>query len=85
MAELDELLSCLKNGKAAGVDNVPNELLKNTKFKFRTYLLTFLNKIIEIGEVPEELNIGKCMLVYKVPEPLLSECLHNFISRVVTL
>ena len=66
MEELDEILDSLPNGKAAGVDNVPNELLKNSNFTFRLYLLTFLNKIMDLGEVPEELNTGKCMLIYKV-------------------
>ena len=66
MDELDILLDGLPNSKAAGIDNVPNELLKNSSITFRIYLITFLNKILEVGEVPQELNVGKCMLVYKV-------------------
>ena len=36
-----ELLS-LKDGKASGYDLIPNELLKNTGFKFRVYETIFL-------------------------------------------
>ena len=64
--ELGQELDRLANGKASGYDNVANELLKNSGYKFRLYLLTFLNKILEGGGVPPDLNIGKCMLVHKV-------------------
>ena len=64
--ELDQILRDLPNNKAAGYDNIPNELLKNSSFKFKQYLLVFLNKIMKDGFVPEALNIGKCMLIYKV-------------------
>ena len=64
--ELGQELDRLANGKASGYDNVANELLKNSGYKFRLYLLTFLNKILEEGGVPPDLNIGKCMLVHKV-------------------
>ena len=40
--------------------------MKNSSLKFRQYLLIFLNKIMEEGVVPEALNSGKCMLIYKV-------------------
>ena len=45
---------------------IPNELLKNSSSKFQQYLLEFLNKILKEGMVPEALNTGKCILVYKV-------------------
>ena len=66
IAELDQTLDSLPNGKAAGTDNIPNELLKHSNLKSRLYLQTFLNKIISDGEVPEDLNLGKCMLIFKV-------------------
>ena len=65
----NELESCLKDlpsGKAAGIDNIPNELLKHSSQQSRHYLQMLLNKILEEGEVPPELNKGKCMLIYKV-------------------
>ena len=38
----------------------------NTSVKFKHYILIFLNKIIQDGKVPQDLNIGKCILIYKV-------------------
>ena len=64
--ELDKILNDLPAGKATGYDRVPNELLKNSSFEFKQYLLVFYNKIISDGAVPEHLNRGKCMLIYKV-------------------
>ena len=64
--ELGQELDSLANGKASGYDNIANELLKNSGYKFRLYLLTFLNKVLEEGGVPPDLNIGKCMLIHKV-------------------
>ena len=66
VSELDEELDQLPDGKASGYDCIPNELLKNSCSDFRLYLLTFLNKILEEGSVPQDLNIGKCVLVHKV-------------------
>ena len=64
--ELQCELQKLKDGKASGYDGVPNELLKNTGDKFRLYLQSFLNKILDTGSIPPSLNVGKCMLVHKV-------------------
>ena len=64
--ELEKILGNLANGKSCGYDRVPNELLKHSSQQFKMYLLTFLNKIIEDGIVPEALNLGKVMLIYKV-------------------
>ena len=64
--ELDHLLGKLPSGKACGYDKISNEMLKNSSFLFKQYLLIFLNKIIEDGSVPPDLNLGKCMLLFKV-------------------
>ena len=64
--ELEQTLTSLAHNKASGYDRVPNELLKNSSFKFKQYLLLFLNKIMEDGTVPQALNLGKCMLIHKV-------------------
>ena len=64
--ELDDILNKLASGKSAGFDNISNEMLKCSNTNFREYLKIFLNKILESGKVPKELNIGKCMLVFKV-------------------
>ena len=65
-SELDSLLDGLPSGKSPGFDNISNELLKHSDCQFRDYLLTFLNQILQSGDVPKKLNIGKCMLVFKV-------------------
>ena len=67
--ELDEALSNLPNGKSAGYDSIPNELLKNSGPRFKLYLHEFLNRILETGHVPEDLNAGKCILIFKVDRP----------------
>ena len=66
MTDLEETLQNLPNGKASGYDRIPNEMLKHSSFRFKLYLQTFLNRIIEDGEVPPDLNLGKCVLIYKV-------------------
>ena len=45
---------------------IRNELLKNGSYNFKQFLLVFLNRILEDGAVPEALNTGKCMLIFKV-------------------
>ena len=64
--ELDSILNSLSVGKSPGFDNISNELLKHSGWDFREYLLTFLNQVLKLGKVPKRLNIGKCMLVFKV-------------------
>ena len=64
--ELDSILNSLSVGKSPGFDNISNELLKFSDWNFREYLLTFLNQVLKLGKVPKRLNIGKCMLVFKV-------------------
>ena len=66
MFELAEELDHLPDGKASGYDSIPNELLKNSGSSFRSYLHIFLNKVMDEGVVPEDLNLGKCVLVHKV-------------------
>ena len=79
-SELDQTLQSLPNNKAAGVDNISNELLKNCSFTFKLYLQTFLNKIIEDGQVPPDLNIGKVMLVFKVYKTYLNLAFIQFLN-----
>ena len=66
MTELNRILQSLENEKASGFDAIPNELLKNSSIRFRQYILIFLNKILREGKIPEEMNDGKCVLIYKV-------------------
>ena len=66
LAELTEILVSLPAEKAAGFDQLHNELIRNCSLDFKQYLLLFLNQIINEGRVPEELNLGKCVLIHKV-------------------
>ena len=66
ITELQNLLNKLPKGKSSGYDFIPNEFLINSSIQFQQYLVQFYNKIIEDGLVPEELNIGKCVLIHKV-------------------
>ena len=66
ISELELVLKNLPKDKSSGPDNIANELIKNTSFKTRLYLQLFLNKILEEGRVPNLLNKGKCVLVFKV-------------------
>ena len=78
LTELDLLLGKLGNGKISGYDQIPNELLQHSSPHFKQYLLAFLNKIIESGLVPQSLNVGKCVLIYKVGSSLTN--VNNFKS-----
>ena len=80
--ELNQILSSLKSGKASGYDAKPNELLKNCSLHFKNYLLIFLNKILGEGRVPQQLNLGRCMLIYKVCKTKLLKLIdHTKFSR----
>ena len=63
--ELDKMLKNLPNGKASGYDKISNEMLKHASTKFKHYILIFLNKIIKTGTIPPDMNIGKCVLIFK--------------------
>ena len=66
LTELEQDLSNLTDGKASGYDAIANELLKNSGQQFKLYLQILLNKVIGEGHIPQNLNIGKCLLVHKV-------------------
>ena len=82
--ELEQALHTLPSNKASGFDNISNEMLKHSSLTFRLYLQTFLNRIIEEGEVPPDLNIGKCLLVYKVTLRIIKTSYQGLFSRLVT-
>ena len=71
LSELSEILSSLPNEKAAGFDQLPNELIRNSSENFKQYLLLFLNQLITEGRVPEDLNLGKCVLIHKVTKKII--------------
>ena len=59
--------------------------MKNGSYNFKQFLLVFLNRILEDGAVPEALNRGKCMLIFKVNYQKNVSKLTKVIFRVETL
>ena len=55
----------LKNGKAVGVDNIPNEFLINAGVKFWKLLAVLYNKVKCTGLFPPGWNSGRVALVHK--------------------
>ena len=60
------------------ISRIPNELLKNGSFKLKQFLLVILNQILEDGIVPQALNIGKCILIYKVTTNRTHSTSHHY-------
>ena len=48
-SQFNQTLDGLPSGKASGYDKIRKELLKNSSPKFKQYLLTFVNRILEDG------------------------------------
>ena len=52
MGEVIQAVNATKNGKAPGIDSIPNEIYKNNIT--HSALLTIFNKCLETGKTPEE-------------------------------
>ena len=70
MESLNQILEELQDKKSCGFDNIPSEVLKYSNDTMKQYLLTFYNKILEEGMVPECLNVIKCVLLHKTGDSL---------------
>ena len=87
--EIKDALKKLKNGKAAGEDNIPGELLKSDINQTTDVLYILLNKIWETGTIPKD---WKCGVLIKLPKKGdLSNCnnwrgitLLNVTSKILT-
>ena len=66
MRELDVSLSCLKNQKAIGNDDIPNEFLKHLPDSFKEALLQTFNQFYEKGEFYEPWKVAR---VFVIPKP----------------
>ena len=66
MESLSSILNDLQDNKSCGIDNIPAEVLKYADIHMKRYLLSFYNKIMHQGTVPECLNEIKCVLIHKV-------------------
>ena len=56
LIEIKVMIDKLKNNKAAGIDTIVSELLKNLDEPTLSIIVRILNKIFDSGEFPEELN-----------------------------
>ena len=63
--EVQNMIRELKNGKAAGVDTIPNEALKNSVPEFVSALVVLFNNIRKEGKAPEAWKVGRLVLVHK--------------------
>ncbi len=56
----------LKNGKAAGLDMLSTELLKNVDGKLLiTFTTKVFNQLLESGKFPKEWSVGIIVLLFK--------------------
>ena len=90
MEELNKNLKLLNNKKAAGVDLIKNEFLKNSPPSVITLAVNLFNLILKTGIVPLEWCLGLIVPIYKnkgaVNDPnnyrgiTLLSCLGNFFT-----
>ena len=59
ITHIDESIKKIKEDRAPGVDGITANILKLSSLAFRTKLTELVNEIIQEGEVPESLLIGK--------------------------
>lgn len=63
--ELRKRIQKLKNRKAAGTDNIPNELLKYGGKKLIEKMLTLFNKILNTAQIPEDWRSSITIPIFK--------------------
>ena len=69
--DMRELLSAireLKSGKAAGIDLVSNEFLKNLPENWLMYVLALFNKILEEENFPSDWSKVNMLMLFKKGE-----------------
>ena len=59
------MINKLKSGKAAGIDKIIAELLKNLDDDTLIILVNIFNKIFDSGEFPEEWAVGIIVILFK--------------------
>lgn len=63
--EVKEAIQKLKTGKAAGVDQIINEYIKDSSEVFIPVYVSLFNKILDSGIIPEEWVLGLIVPIYK--------------------
>ena len=65
VGEIRYAVKRLENGKAKGLDLIPNEFIKNSGDEFLSLLTNLFNKIKNSGSFPSGWNCGRICLVHK--------------------
>ena len=65
VSEIKKMLDSLKNGKARGWDNIPNEALKHLPDEMVAVITKLFNLIKSSGVLPNGWNRGRVTLVHK--------------------
>ena len=63
--ELDDALDSLNARKAEGLDNITNNMLKNTSFETRQLILELFNDVLLSGVNPRDWKVGHVILLLK--------------------
>ena len=63
--EIKVMINKLKNNKAAGIDKIVSELLKNLDEPTLSIVVRILNKIFDSGGFPEEWAVGIIVILFK--------------------
>ena len=63
--EIKTMINKLKSGKAAGIDKIIAELLKNLDDDTVIILVNIFNKIVDSGEFSEEWALGIIVILFK--------------------
>lgn len=63
--ELEKAINNMKMGKASGLDNIPNELIKHLGREARTKLLETFNNILDTDQIPEDWKKIRVRLLHK--------------------
>ena len=65
MKELEDFLNSSSNGKASGPDHIKNEFLKQLSEEGLRFVLSFFNKILDSGIIPEDWTVGVILPLFK--------------------
>ena len=63
--EIKEVISKLKSGKAAGIDQILNEYIKSTANIVMPLYVSLFNKILDTGTFPEDWTLGMIVPIFK--------------------
>lgn len=63
--ELSKAIKCMKKGKASGLDNIPNEMIKNLGTTTQEVLLDIFNEILLRNAIPKDWKSTRVRLLHK--------------------